>query len=377
MAWQKSGASLDRHPMAAGDGPLAKPVQLARLRYGGAFTLWDGNVADAIVNQPRLAPRRPLSATSLEAWATCPFSYFLSRVLGLRAVEKPEDRLSLSPVDRGTLVHAILENFVGEAINQNTAPRPDQAWNDAHRRRLMEIAEARFDEVESRGMTGRDLMWQMDKANIRADLHRFLEEDSRLRYEHGVTPAWLEAGFGVAGGWPAAAITLPNTDRIEFRGYIDRVDVSPDGRRVLVRDYKTGSSSGYTGMDKDPIQAGQRLQLAIYSLAVQSGLSEDVDVNSAYWFISNRGGFSMAPKSPMRLADVKDEFDRTMSLIVSGIDAGVFPANPGNADRGSFANCKYCDFDALCPSKRDLLWQRKSGDSAVRPYAELATAEDE
>ncbi len=41
------------------------------------------------------------SATRLERWAVCPFAYFVESVLGVAAVENPEDALQIRPIDRG------------------------------------------------------------------------------------------------------------------------------------------------------------------------------------------------------------------------------------------------------------------------------------
>ncbi len=38
---------------------------------------------------------------------------------------------------------------------------------------------------------------------------------------------------------PSAPVTIPDTG-FHIAGYIDRLDISGDGKRALVRDYKTG-----------------------------------------------------------------------------------------------------------------------------------------
>jgi hypothetical protein len=50
-----------------------------------------------------------------------------------------------------------------------------------------------------------------------------------------------------------------------------------------------------------------------------------------------------------------------LQWAADGVGGGVFLSVPGARDRGSFANCAYCDFDRVCGAARDEAWQRKSG----------------
>ena len=99
-------------------------------------------------------------------------------------------------------------------------------------------------------MTGKPLMWRMAKRDILDDLDVFLREDSRLRERFGVSPVHVEAKFGIDGGesWREAEFALPDGSLMKFRGVIDRVDLSPDSKRALVTDYKTGGASQYGGL---------------------------------------------------------------------------------------------------------------------------------
>ena len=57
---------------------------------------------------------------------------------------------------------------------------------------------------------------------------------------------------------------------------------------------------------------------------------------------------------------------------LAGIRSGVFPANPGERNaRFGFENCGFCDFDSLCPSRRDRIWERKRDHPALAGYRDL------
>jgi hypothetical protein len=57
-----------------------------------------------------------------------------------------------------------------------------------------------------------------------------------------------------------------------------------------------------------------------------------------------------------------------VNVIVQGIAAGYFPANPGAGKQ----NCKICDFDNLCSVRREAVWERKRRDPRLSPYVALA-----
>ena len=85
---------------------------------------------------------RVVSATRLERWATCPFAYLVGDVLGVEEVENPEDELKITPLERGSLVHEVLDVFVNEVLARPTdeQPEPSEPWSDRDRARLVAIA---------------------------------------------------------------------------------------------------------------------------------------------------------------------------------------------------------------------------------------------
>ena len=99
---------------------------------------------------------------------------------------------------------------------------------------------------------------------------------------------------------------------VAFRGTIDRIDVTTNGQRAFLYDYKTGGASGYRDLEDDPLMAGRHVQLALYRRAVLASMPEldEEDVDGAFWFVSSRGEFKMLPSEPsehdidQRLEDV-------------------------------------------------------------------------
>ncbi len=379
--WSKAGLPPRDHPLVthARDHALPRSLALSSARYGDEFTEWDGNVS-AVARGARFADsllNRVHSPTSLQNWAKCPFSYFLGNALRLGDTESPEDAHSITPLDKGNLVHKILEEFIRQVLDAGTMPASSEPWTADHRRLLLDdIAKSKFDEAEERGVTGKPVMWRLESDSIRADLVSFLEMDAEIRAEYGVSPAYLEAAFGMGSeeSWREASWTMKDGKTIKFRGFIDRVDVSPDGRSALVFDYKTGGTRSYNGLEKDPTDRGKLLQLGAYALAAEQALGEDVDVRSAYWFPTSRGGFKLMPSEPLNLGDEgkRQRFGQVFATLAYGVRGGIFPANPGKDGFYGSENCGYCDFDSLCPSRRAALWSKKKNADAVAGYRELA-----
>ncbi|MCY4529867.1 MAG: PD-(D/E)XK nuclease family protein [Chloroflexi bacterium] len=378
--WRRAGKRIGDHHIASTEKAIARALGMERARNGRTLTIWDGDLSATSSSSGRigLSNREFFSPTRLETWATCPYRYFLSHVLGIAAPEQPEEIATISPMDKGSLVHTVLERFVQAVQEQGTVPLPDRPWTEDHGRLLMGIAEEEFREAEGRGVTGKPLLWEIAQAEIRGDLRRFLEEDFDLRHKHGVSPHAAESAFGTSGHdredtqaqapveWSSAA-----TGTIRFRGIIDRIDVSPSGDAALVLDYKTGGTTQYSNMDKDPVRRGTRLQLPVYGLAARQLLGEGVELKAAYWFVSAKGNFKTRPQKPAPLDDMMEPFADAVGTITDGIDKGVFPAYPGKDN----ANCSYCDFKNLCPTRREWHWRQKRGDGRVAAYAEMAEGE--
>ena len=372
LRWRHVGRRLLDHPFTQ-DETLSRATRLSLCRNQSRLTEYDGNLS-ALAGEGgfhRTLRRAPVSATSLENWGTCPFRYFLGHVLRLSALETPEETTSITPLERGSLIHRILERFMKQVNGEKLLPAPGEEWSAGSRARMIRISEEEFSSAESRGVTGKPLLWKLEKQDILTDLETFIEEDAKLRAKHGTHKVLLEAGFGSGGDVPD--VEDPETG-IRFRGYIDRIDVGTDGGSVLVIDYKTGGASAYEGLKDDPIDGGRRLQLGVYSLAARRFLNDATEFKAAYWFATTRGGFGFHPPDYFDIhdADVRERFREGLSTVVSGITGGVFPANPGRHRYDGPENCKYCDFDSLCAARRIDHWERKNPDPLLTDYLVLS-----
>jgi RecB family exonuclease len=339
------------HPLSTGD--LGRGFTARLSRSGFDFTEWDGNLAAVAAAGQIDSPATgvPMSPSRLEAWAACPFRYFLGNVLRLGEREDPERVVEISPADRGTLVHAVLERFLREVLARpGGVPAPDEPWTADDRRLVAEIAGEEFAVVEGKGLSGRALHWRRTQAEVLADLDTFLTKDDAHRSTGGLRPSGVEMAFGLEGEAPLS-LTLRDGRVLTFRGKVDRVDVDAAGRPVVL-DYKTGSGRGYDELADDPVREGRTLQLGIYAEAARARLEAD-DVEAKYWMISPRGKW--AQHGYEWTDDRRERFLDVTEAIVDGIESGLFPARPGAYDSffGSHESCGFCEFDRVCPRDRE------------------------
>ncbi|MQF67779.1 hypothetical protein FIM07_05005 [SAR202 cluster bacterium AD-802-F09_MRT_200m] len=378
--WRSLGLPVSSHYLAKAQGAIERCLSLESGRESEVLSEWDGRLTDLADQTSRfhIGAENVFSPTRLERWATCPFRYFLGDVLGLSALESPEELLTISPLERGTLVHRILERFIGGTVQEGRLPKAGEPWTKDHRERLDEIAQEEFNEVEARGITGRPLLWSVAKDELIRDLSAFLDIEEEWRAETGYSPLWVEQRFGFSDdkdSLPPVILTLDNGDEIRFRGVIDRVDTGDSGNQVAVTDYKSGSNFSYQDMKDDPLGSGRHLQLPVYAMAVREFLGAGRDIKSQYWFVSTSSRYE---RKEVTLLEVESRLADVTKQIVSGIKSGVFPAVPGPPGRfGEPRNCRYCDFDKICPSNREAMWERKQEDPLLDLYHDLALKDGE
>ncbi len=340
---------------------VARGRELIAGRSSKMFTRFDGNLAGMREGLAAVSPldsEQAISPTRLELWAGCPHAYFMETILHVEAVERPEELMQISPLDRGSMVHEVLDRFIGEA-------------NGRERTRLRELAAEAFAAAEARGVTGRRLLWERDRRMILADLDAFADADDRWRDARNATTLVTELAFGLRGSVHAPVeLAWPDGRRLRVRGKADRIDRTSDGLLVVI-DYKTGSAEPYVGLSPaDPVLGGTRIQLPVYAHAARAAYasSDDEPVEACYWFVGR--GNNRRIGYPVD-ASVTTVFMRAVRAIVDGIEAGMFVARPVPPGPRPFVPCAYCDPDGLGTAQRWREWERKSAGPELAGYRAL------
>ena len=344
-------------PLLTADATLAGALGVIDDTASHAFTRFDGNLTSAATD---LIGLQRVSATQLQTWAACPRAYLFNYLLGVEHIEEPERQLSIDALDRGTLFHAILEDFVRDAIDSGQART---SWTQADRARLHEIAHLHFERFRREGRTGRELLWRRDQSTILAELDRTLDLDSG-RLARGLRPVAAERGFDLV------EVPIPGGRALHVRGSIDRIDLDRDGAIEII-DYKTGKHDGYKNLtEQTPHDGGRRLQLYIYALAGRE-LFPDARSASAYFWFTKTDKLIGYPVTE----SVEQEVSAAIHTIVEGIESGVFPAHPPETDPRNWVECWACPPDGLSGRHLRSDWERKRHDPALHAYAALCEPE--
>jgi RecB family exonuclease len=364
------------------DGPLGAALMhqiapatrrgeaLRRARWGErVLTPFDGALAndEAIAAlQAWLAESAPLGPSILETYAECPYRFFLDRLLRIKPIEDPEEVVELSPLTRGSAIHAILERFLREHTPDDLLGKPRAELQQ----RLREIADAELDEIAARGLGGAPMLWARSRNEIVDDLAHWLDREI-----HDPGP-FQERGFEVAfgGRWFGPDESQYSRDEplsvdidgkeLRLRGRIDRVEWTP-GEAFRIIDYKSGSNR-----QKGVFDGGRALQLAIYLLAAADLVGIEVTHGTAkYAFATRRGAFSEHLLTGVDLAATRQSFDSILARIVVGVSSGDFHAEPDQRA------CEWCDFDPVCDIGRYRQAERKTDDERRASFSQMRAVE--
>ena len=178
-------------------------------------------------------PRGTLSPSRAGDFLTCPLLY------RFRVVDRLPQRPSADAA-RGTVVHAVLERLFDLPAAQRTAGQA-QALLPAEWARLL-AAEPELAELLPDGSA--DLAGWLEEAG--ALLARYFELEDPRRLEPAERELFVEC-------------TLDSG--LQLRGYVDRLDVAPDGDLRVV-DYKTGRAPAAT------FEAKALFQMRFYALVL-------------------------------------------------------------------------------------------------------------
>jgi RecB family exonuclease len=357
-------AALGAAAWIRAETPVARGRELLDARLSRMFTRFDGNLGALGERLQRVSPLdnpRATSPTRLEAWVGCPHAYLMSAVLYVEPVERPETIWQMSPLDRGSLVHEVLEQFVAEG--------------EFDRVRLRALAEAACAVAEGRGITGRRLLWERDRRVLLAELDEFFDADAAWRAERGAQPLAAELSFGFANdGREPVEVRWDDGRVLRLRGKADRIDVTAAGE-LLVVDYKTGKPDAYKALThENPVGVGDHLQLPVYAHAALGAYPGHDAVSAYYWFVGRGNNQHIG----YRVDDsVDDEFRVAVRTIAEAIEGGIFVAHPPPPGPTPFVLCQFCDPDGMGTSDAWRAWERKYAAPELAPYRALIEEPEE
>lgn len=342
-------------------------------RWSSSLTAYDGLMSspgalDAALRRSAFARGDAVSASRLEMWARCPYQYFLRYALGVDPNKEPESIERIDHLERGSLIHEIAERFL-RALGRDDPPSATR--RSAHLDLLLDIAEECGEDRRARGLTGRPLLWEIDRQSIFEDLVNWYDREAEDIANTGLIPGAFEARFGPGrGGTDAEPLSSDEPllltaggREVRVQGRIDRIDWDAARTRFRVIDYKTGKSDSAKGV----LKGGEALQLPVYLLAAAELLGMPVaSGESQYWFMTRNGGYKRHPRARIDFEALRPRFEQVLATIASGVDGGYFAPNPDAS-----AKCRICDYKDVCDARITKIAARKSDAPAGAAYRAL------
>lgn len=222
------------------------------LRYDNTAEL-AGPTAEALFRQP-LA----MSISQLEAFAACPFKFFLRYGLSLE-IRREEDPTAM---DLGNVYHKTLERIISTTLREKLdwASIPQGQIDELIRDCTHQVGSHLCEELMMSSARNRHLL-----GRIADNLQKVAASQQAAARRGEFRPAFAELCFGAGPDSPSVDLTTPNQNHIQLRGKIDRVDINRADGAFSVIDYKTSSHK----LDLYQVSSGLSLQLLVYMLVLR------------------------------------------------------------------------------------------------------------
>ncbi len=304
----------------------------------------------------RFGERHTWSASRLNRYAQCPYGFFAEHVLKLEAYQDPEEGMNV--MQRGSLLHAILEDLYQQLVETGLAPIRSNL------EKILQVLEIRCNAIFLRAPQRYGFrpgaLWEYEKEELKRLLQALVtweceENGDNARFK----PYLLEVIFGIGrGGTPALEVEAESA-RFRLRGVVDRVDRDEQGN-LRVIDYKSGS----TTYSKADMQKGLATQTALYALVAERYWlrGEGRVVESHYWLIPTRSSSgSLIFEVGVRQDEVVENIIQQAAWCVEQVRCGLFPSAPAKPVQWGKACVNRCDYGSICRVSRQSIAKARRG----------------
>ncbi|MBN9036015.1 MAG: PD-(D/E)XK nuclease family protein [Rhizobiales bacterium] len=297
------------------------------------------------------------SASSLRRLLRNPLSFVWLYGFGWRVPQSSAEPLVLDALGVGDLVHMVLDRALRDLESAGGLAAADGAAIEAA---VGGAAEAVAADWESERAVPPALIWgrTLDDARLMAG--------QALSYGDDLLPGARSYGEVPFGGaepksqaetpWDSAMrVTIPHTG-FNIAGYIDRLDISGDGNRALVRDYKTGRPP----RGDIRLNGGRELQRCLYAFAVKALLGDHVAISASLLY----------PREPIDLQ--LDDPEAVLAEITGYLRAARISLAAGAAMIGPDTGGDYDDLAFALPANASATYCKRKQPAATERLGEVA-----
>jgi hypothetical protein len=356
------------HAFSETDRLMARPQEFAADPQAvGALGCWrDWRRAEITAHDGLVRADHPLihailsrtqSASSLRRLLRNPLSFLWLYAFGWREPQSSAEPLVLDALGIGDLVHMVLDRALRALETGGGLASADAGTIDAA---VAQAAQAVAADWESERPVPPAVIWgrTLDDARVMAS--------RALSYGDDLLPGARSYGEVPFGGsepksdaetpWDTnTPVAIPDTD-FNIAGYIDRLDISPDGKRALVRDYKTGR----VPRSDIRLNGGRELQRCLYAFAVKALLGDDVTISASLLY----------PREPVDLQ--LEDPEAVLAEITGYLRAARASLAGGAALPGPDTGGDYDDLAFALPANASATYCKRKMPAATERLGEVA-----
>ncbi len=340
--------AVQTNHLNAVDQELLERAEIERGREEGRRDQYGGVIAARDTSQwlkDRYNSDREMSATALEEYGKCPHSFMFRRIFNLEEVREAD--LSITPLDRGSIIHQVLSDFMSKymGVELNSIPFEDLITE------LSVLLEKQIRKLIATGVIAAE--WaSLERKRFKYILHSWLENEIDLQNNSRFRPFALEYKFRHTA---LTGNSKPRNEKLLYAGFIDRMD--EDGTNFVIYDYKTGNPPNMKG-----IEAGTAFQLPLYIKAAAAEVGKEPAGGGYYElrgkFERNIGIYVEDAYTDLHFTGSKGKLskkifdgvlDRTIRRAVwyrQRMRSGKFPLKVL-----SEKSCSYCQYRDICRHK--------------------------
>lgn len=360
--------AVPSHAFSETDRLMARPQEFAAEPQAvSARACWrDWRLPDLTSHDGLVRPDHPLvlaildrtqSASSLKTLLRSPLGFLWRYAFGWKVPQSSAEPLVLDALQAGDLIHLVLDRALRNLEASGGLASADAAAIEAA---VAEATSAVSAQWESERPVPPAIIWGRTLGDAR-DL-----SSRALAYGDDHMPGSRSYGEVPFGGaepksastppWDAnAPVIIPDTG-FRIAGYIDRLDISGDGSRALVRDYKTGK----VPKSNIRLNGGRELQRCLYAFAVKALLGDQVAISASLLY----------PREPLDLQ--LDDPEAVLAEITGYLGAARMALASGAALPGPDTGGDYDDLAFALPANAGATYCKRKQAAATERLGEMA-----
>ncbi len=268
------------------------------------------------------------SPTSLITYMGCGYKFYLQYIRGINIYDKEDENMDFG--EFGSLIHFIMEKLY---IKDNGKIRYVYNWKD------------KYNDLVNEFLKREDIKKQIDygKNRLFVDIgkiliERIIEEEKNVRDINEITDIYKEKEI-------EGLFEITDGKKIKLKGFIDRVDKTPDGDIII--DYKTGGVSVFSPNGKKTFideenrfipdktyEYKAHFQVMIYKYLWES--KENNNIKELYIYDLSKG--------KIERCRILDNFNESLNNMFTE----MFDKDIPFENKTDSKMCKYCPFSSIC-----------------------------